>query len=70
MVLPLDPKLAKELAEERQRELLEEVEADKLAEGDIPANEFPGANYKPVTDSDEDIVPPRRTNRHVHKEEQ
>ena len=66
--IPHDPKLQKELAEERQREILEEVEADKLAEGEIPADEYPSDDYQPVTGETDEIVPKRRENRHVHKD--
>ena len=67
MNIPRDPKLEKELAEEHQREILEDVEADKLAEGEIPADEYPSEDYQPVTEKD-DLIPARKENRHVHKE--
>jgi len=68
--IPFDPKLQKDLAEERQREILEEVEANKLADGDIPADQYPSDDYLPVTDDQDELVPTRRHNRHVHKDEQ
>ena len=68
MNIPLDPKLQKELAEERQRDILEDVEADKLAEGEIPADEYPSKDYQPLTDDEDDLVDSRRENRHVHKD--
>jgi hypothetical protein len=65
-MFPLDPKIAKDLAEEREREILEDVEAEKIAEGDIPADEYPSDNYRPVTDDKDELVPTRRHNRHIH----
>jgi hypothetical protein len=70
VMFPLDPKLAKDLAEERQRELLEDAEAEHLADGDIPADEYPSDNYKPVTDSEDDLVSTRKSNRHVRGDNQ
>lgn len=70
-----DPGLAKDLAEERQRDLLEEVEADHLAEdaahGDEDAdnNEVVPGNYQPITDDDSELIDTRESNRHVHKGE-
>lgn len=69
-MVPINPQTAKDLAEEHERELLEEVEADKLAEGKTPADEYPSDDYVPVTDDEKDMVPPRRHNRHVHDEQQ
>lgn len=66
MMLPIDPQLAKELAEERQSELLEEAEAAKLAKGEIPGEEFPSDDYKPVTDSKDDLIPPHHNHKHIH----
>ena len=68
MNIPIDPKLQKELAEERQREILEDVEAEKLAEGEIPADENPSEDYQPLTGDEDDLVPNRRENRHIHKD--
>jgi hypothetical protein len=68
MNIPLDPKMQKELAEEHQREILEDVEADKLAEGDLPADEYNSDDYQPVTGEEDELIPTRRENRHVHKE--
>jgi hypothetical protein len=65
-MFPLDPKTAKDLVEEHERELLEDAEADKLAEGEIPADEYPSDNYKPVTDDKDELVPTRKHNRHIH----
>ncbi len=67
-MFPIDPKSAKDLAEEHERELLEEVEADELAKGDIPADEYPSDEFKPVTDDDDELVPTRKHNKHVHDE--
>lgn len=53
----------KDLAEERQREILEEVQADKIAEGD--PNALDGENYQPVTDSPDDLIDSRESNTHV-----
>jgi hypothetical protein len=61
---PLDPKLAKDRAEERQRDILEEVEAEELAEGD---EVLPG-EYQPITDSEDDLIQSRRKNTYVKKE--
>jgi hypothetical protein len=63
---PLDIKLAKELVEERQREILEDVEAEKLAEGDIPVDVDESDDYNPVTDDKRDAVPTHKRNKHVH----
>lgn len=68
MNIPQDPKLQKELAEEHQREILEDVEADKLAEGDLPADEYKSDDYQPVTGKEDELVPNRRENRHIHKD--
>ena len=65
-MFPIDPKLAKDLAEEREREILEDVEAEHLAEGDIPADEYPSDNYKPVTGDENELIPTHKSNRHVH----
>jgi hypothetical protein len=67
MNIPLDPKLQKELAEEHEREILEDVEADKLAEGEIPADEYPSKDYQPLTEDEDDLIHTRKENRHVHK---
>lgn len=68
--IPVDPKLQKDLAEERQREILEDVEADKLADGDMTADQYPSDDFLPLTDDQDELVPTRRHNRHVHKDEQ
>ncbi|MEO8610890.1 MAG: hypothetical protein ABI690_23535 [Chloroflexota bacterium] len=68
MNIPQDPKLQKELAEEHQREILEDIEADKLAEGELPADEYKSDDYQPVTGEKDELVPTRRENRHVHKD--
>lgn len=68
MNIPQDPKLQKELAEEHEREILEDVEADKLAEGEMTADEYPSDDYQPVTGEKDELVPNRRENRHVHKD--
>jgi hypothetical protein len=65
---PPNPNIQKELAEEHQREILEDVEAEKLAEGKIPADEYPSKDYEPVTGDDDETLPNRRENRHVHKD--
>ena len=70
-----DPNLLKDLAEERQRDYLEEAEADRLADeathGDDDAdnNEVVPENYQPVTDDKHDLVKTRKSNRHVHTDE-
>jgi hypothetical protein len=62
--IPPDPELAKDLAEERQRDLLEEVEADKLAQEDEALTD----NYQPITDSKDDMIDSREENTHVKKD--
>ncbi len=62
--VPPDPKLAKDLAEEHQRDLLEEVEADRLAKDD----EAPTDDYQPITDSEDDLIDSRQSNTHIKKE--
>ena len=56
-------KVDKDLAEEHERDLLEEVQADQIAEGDEAA--LDPDNYQPTTDDDDDFVPPRKRNRYV-----
>jgi hypothetical protein len=68
MIIPLDPKLQKDLAEEHQREILEDIEAERIAEGDIPAKEEDTEAYKPVTDDKDDLIPTHRQNRHIRKD--
>jgi hypothetical protein len=65
--IPRDPKIQKDLAEEHEREILEDVEAERLAKGEIPDGEYPSNDYNPVTDDKDELVPTRRENRHVHK---
>lgn len=55
--------LDKDLAEEHQRDLLEEVQAEKIAEGDAAALE--DENYQPVTDSHDDLIDAHESNTHV-----
>jgi len=55
--------LDKDIAEEHERDLLEEVQADKIAEGDPEA--LDGENYQPVTDSPEDLIDSHDSNTHV-----
>ena len=55
--------LDKDLAEEHERDLLEEAQADKIAEGDAAA--LDGENYQPVTDSPDDMIDSRESNTHV-----
>jgi hypothetical protein len=70
-----DPGLMKDLAEERQREYLEEAEADRLAgeaahgDDDADNNEVIPGNYQPITDDERDLVDTHESNRHVHKDE-
>lgn len=56
--------LDKDLAEERQRDILEDVQADKIAEGDPVA--LSPDEYQPVTDSEDDLVSAHKSNEHVH----
>lgn len=70
-MIPLDPKLAKKLAEEHERELLDEVEADRLAKDEIPngSQELETEDYEPVTDSNHnDAIRTRKHNPHIHDE--
>lgn len=69
--IPLDPKLQKDLAEERQREILEDVEAERIAQGEIPAKESenPSEDYQPVTDEQGELNHTHRKNRHIHGDE-
>jgi hypothetical protein len=62
--VPPDPELAKDLAEERQKDMLEEVEAEKLAEEDDTLTD----DYKPITDTEEDIIDSRDSNTRVQKD--
>jgi hypothetical protein len=55
--------LDKDIAEEHQRDILEEVQADRIAEGDPEA--LNGENYQPVTDSPDDLIDSREGNTHI-----
>jgi hypothetical protein len=50
----------KDLAEEHHRDLLEEVQADKIAEGDEAA--LDDENYQPLTDDDDDMIESHKRN--------
>jgi hypothetical protein len=69
--IPSDPKLQKELAEEHQREILEDVEAERLAHDELPAKdtEEPSEDYQPVTDEKGTFNHTHRKNRHIHGDE-
>ncbi len=56
----------KDLAEERQRDLLEEAQAEHIAEGDEAA--LDPENYQPVTDSEDDLVDAHESNTHIKKD--
>jgi hypothetical protein len=60
-------KLDKDLAEEHERDLLEEVQAEEIAEGDEAALE--SENYQPVTDDDDDLIQTHKSNTHIKKGE-
>jgi hypothetical protein len=60
-----DPELDKDLVEERQREALQQVEADKIAKGE---NVEDGA-YQPVTDDADDFVDSTSNNPNIHGDE-
>lgn len=60
-----DPELDKDLVEERQRELLQEAEADRIADGETVED---GA-YQPVTDDSGDFVDSTENNPHIHGDE-
>jgi hypothetical protein len=66
-MFPLSPSgdINKDLAEEHERDLLEEVQAQKIAKGDKAATD--GRNYQPVTDSSDDLVDTHKDNTHVHQ---
>jgi hypothetical protein len=66
IMFPHDPVFARDLAKDHERDLLEEVEAEKLAKGEIPADEYPSDDYEPVTDQNDELIPTRRHNKHVH----
>jgi hypothetical protein len=71
MVFPtgpmVDPELAKELAEDRQREFLDEAEADRMTD-ENPEND-PKSHEKPVTDTeDNDFIPSPDHNTHIKKD--
>lgn len=59
-----NPDLDLDLTEERQRELLEEAEADRVAEGDNVEAE----DYQPITNSEDDIVDTRKRNTRIGSE--
>lgn len=66
-MFPLSPngQINKDLAEEHERDLLEEVQAEKIAKGDKEATD--GRNYQPITDSSNDLVDSRKRNTHIHQ---
>lgn len=59
-----NPELDKDLVEERQREILEEAEADRIAAGKIAEPE----DFQPATDTENDLVDTREENRHIPKD--
>lgn len=69
-----DPGLMKDLAEEHQRALLEEVEADRLADeaahggDDADNNEVIPGSYQPITDDEDELMNTRDLNRHVYRD--
>jgi hypothetical protein len=74
-----DPGLGKELAEERQREILDEVEADRVADGDmnparnhlepIATDDSIGEDTIPESDRLNDHVDNMQRNQHIHDED-
>jgi hypothetical protein len=60
-----DPELDKDLVEERQREILQQVEADKIAEGETVEE----GDYRPVTDDADDFVDSTGNNPNIHGDE-
>jgi hypothetical protein len=66
--IPSDPKLQKDLAEEHQREILEDVEAERLANDELPDKdtENPSEDYQPLTDDSGELLHTHRKNRHIH----
>ncbi|GEM_PF-1905782 len=46
--------------------MLEEAQARQIAEGDAAALE--GENYQPVTDSEDDLIGYRESNKHVRED--
>ena len=55
-----NPKIDKDLAEDHQRELLEQAEADAIAAGKAEEGDF-----EPVTDTDDDMIVEPKRNKHV-----
>ncbi len=53
-------KLDKDLAEDHQRELLEEAEADAIAKGEAQEGD-----YEPLTDEPDDMIVEPKRNKHV-----
>ena len=60
-----NPHIDLDLMKERQRELLEEVEADRVAEGDNVEAE----DHQPITDSEDDMVDTRKRNKRIGSED-
>jgi hypothetical protein len=60
-----DPELNRDIVEERQRELLQEVEADKIAAGEHVEQD----TYRPITDDSDDFVDSTPNNPHIHTDE-
>jgi hypothetical protein len=59
-----DPELDKDLAEDHQRKILEEKEAEDIAEGDPEVHE---GSYKPITESEDDFLETPDSNRFIKK---
>lgn len=55
------PDLDRDIAEERQREALQQAEAERLAHGDRVEK----GDYRPVTDGAEDLVDSTDDNPHI-----
>lgn len=57
--------LLKDIIEEHQRDILEEVEAFRMAHSTLPLPEFPESDYLPLTEGKNDLVKTHRRNRFI-----
>lgn len=61
-----NPEFDKDIAEERQRRMLEEVEAERIAKGDSDVHE---GDYQPITDEEGEMIETPERNRFVRRDE-
>jgi len=59
-----NPELDKDMAEEHQRRMLEEVEADRIAKGDPKVHE---GEFQPITEDENELIKTPHRNRHIKK---